>query len=145
MSPVYVVLALALTARLLGTLGVIDIGSWVGAARLATGLTFIVMGAAHFTSIRHDVAKLVPSAIPRPALVVALLGIWQIVGGVGILVSPARRISAVALVVLLLLKLPANVRIAREALSLRGRLATAPSWRVPAQFLWIALVWWAAT
>ncbi len=143
MSPVYVVLVLALAARALGAFGVIDIGSWVGAARLATGLTFIVMGTAHFTAIRHDVVKLVPPSIPHPRLVVTLLGCWQLIGGVGILVSSTRHISAIALVVLLLFKLPANVRVAREAMSLRGPLATAPSWRVPAQFLWIALVWWA--
>ncbi len=46
------------------------------------------------------------------------------------------------LVVLLLIKLPANVRIARESLSLKGRWATSPAWRIPAQLLWLALVLW---
>jgi len=145
MSPVYIVLLLGLTARLLGATGIIDIGSWVGAARLATGITFIMMGTAHFTPIGRDVARLVPPRIPQPRLVVTLLGVWQLLGGIGILLSPARRISALALVVLLVIKLPANVRVARHSLSLRGKLATAPSWRVPAQFLWIALVWWAGS
>lgn len=141
MSPVFIVIVLALGLRLLGVLGVIEIGSWLEAARLATAMAFIMMGIAHFTPLRHDVVRLVPPSVPKPVLVVAVLGAWQILGGIGLLTT-ARRIWAVGLVVLLLIKLPANVRIARESLSLKGRWATSPVWRIPAQLLWLALVLW---
>lgn len=141
MSPVFIVIVLALGLRLLGVLGVIEIGSWLEAARLATAMAFIMMGIAHFTPLRHDVVRLVPPSVPKPVLVVAVLGAWQILGGIGLLTA-ARRIWAVGLVVLLLIKLPANVRIARESLSLKGRWATSPVWRIPAQLLWLALVLW---
>ena len=142
MSPVFIVALLALLFRLLGGLGVFAIDSWLIAVRWATGTTFIIMGAAHFTPIRHDVERLVPPSVPRPALIVLLLGVWQIAGGAGILTPQVRRAAAMALVLLLILKLPANIRIARKSLSLHGRLATAPAWRIPAQLLWITLVWW---
>lgn len=141
MSPVFIVILLALGLRLLGGLEMIEIGSWLEAARWATGMTFIMMGAAHFTPLRHDVVRLVPPWVPKAVLVVAVLGAWQILGGIGLLTA-ARRIWAVALVVLLLIKLPANIRIARESLSLKGRWATSPAWRVPAQLLWVTLVLW---
>lgn len=141
MSPVFIVIVLALGLRLLGVLGMIEIGSWLEAARLATAMAFIMMGIAHFTPLRHDVVRLVPPSVPKPVLVVAVLGAWQILGGIGLLTA-ARRIWAVGLVVLLLIKLPANVRIARESLSLKGRWATSPVWRIPAQLLWLALVLW---
>ena len=141
MSPVFIVIVLALGLRLLGVLGVIEIGSWLEAARLATAMAFIMMGIAHFTPLRHDVVRLVPPSVPKPVLVVAVLGAWQILGGIGLLAT-ARRIWAVGLVVLLLIKLPANVRIARESLSLKGRWATSPVWRIPAQLLWLVLVLW---
>ncbi len=141
MSPVFIVIVLALGLRLLGVLGMIEIGSWLEAARLATAMAFIIMGIAHFTPLRHDVVRLVPPSVPKPVLVVAVLGAWQILGGIGLLTA-ARRIWAVGLVVLLLIKLPANVRIARESLSLKGRWATSPAWRIPAQLLWLALVLW---
>lgn len=141
MSPVFIVIVLALGLRLLGVLGVIEIGSWLEAARLATAMAFIMMGIAHFTPLRHDVVRLVPPSVPKPVLVVAVLGAWQILGGIGLLTT-ARRIWAVGLVVLLLIKLPANVRIARESLSLKGRWATSPVWRIPAQLLWLVLVLW---
>lgn len=142
MSPVYIVIALAIGLRLAGAAEVIAIGSTIEAVRWATGVTFIIMGAAHFTPIRHDVTRLVPPWIRRPALVVILLGAWQIAGGIGLITPLLRRVAAGALIVLLLLKLPANLRIARESLSLKGKYATSPAWRVPAQFLWIALVSW---
>lgn len=141
MSPVFIVIVLALGLRLLGVLGMIEIGSWLEAARLATAMAFIMMGLAHFTPLRHDVVRLVPPSVPKPVLVVAVLGAWQILGGIGLLTA-ARRIWAVGLVVLLLIKLPANVRIARESLRLKGRWATSPVWRIPAQLLWLALVLW---
>ena len=145
MSPVFIVIALALAFRIIGAVAVDDLDSWVQAARWATGITFIVMGTAHFTPVGRDVQRLVPPAIPRPGLVVLLLGIWQIAGGIGLITDVTRRVAAAALVVLLLVKLPANVRVARESLRLPGKLATAPAWRIPAQFLWIGLVSWSGS
>ena len=68
MSPVFIVALLALLFRLLGGLGVVEIDSWLIAVRWATGTTFIIMGAAHFTPIRHDVERLGASVGAPPRL-----------------------------------------------------------------------------
>ena len=142
MSPVFVALALILGGRALGQLGVEGLATWLDAARYGTGATFILMGAVHFTPLRRDVLALVPPSVRRPELVVTVLGLWQVAGGLGLLHPELRPFAAGSLVALLLLKLPANVRIVRQSLRQRGRLATSPGWRIPAQFFWLALVWW---
>lgn len=144
MSPVWIVIALILGLRLLGALEVPALDSWLVSVRWATGITFITMGLAHLTPIGRDVQRLVPPAFRRPTLVVLLLGVWQIAGGLGLINSGTRLLAAVGLSILLLLKLPANVRAARRSLRLKGRFATSPRWRIPLQFVWIALVWWSA-
>lgn len=142
MSPVWIVLVLLLLFRVLGATEVPAMDSWLQSVRFATGTAFLVMGLAHLTPIGRDVRRLVPTWFRRPAVIVLLLGVWQIAGGLGLINYETRRIAAAALVVLLVLKLPANVRAARQSLRLRGRLSTSPLWRVPAQFLWISLVLW---
>lgn len=145
MSPVYIVLALVVVLRVTGAVAVDTLDSWVPSVRWATGMTFIIMGVAHLTPMGRDVKRLVPPIVPRPALVVLLLGVWQIAGGIGLITPEARRVAASALLLLLLLKLPANVRAARKSLRLQGRLSTTPALRIPAQFLWIGLVWWSGS
>jgi len=144
-SPVFIVIALAVTFRITGVVAIEGLASWAQSVRLATGLTFVVMGAAHFTPLGRHVQRLVPPMFARPGLVVMLLGVWQIAGGIGLVTDVGRRVAAAGLLVRLLLKLPANVRAARESLRLPGRFATSPFWRVPAQALWIALVWWSGS
>lgn len=145
MSPCWIVVALVLLFRFLGAVEVAALDSWVQAVRWATGLTFIVMGFAHLTPVGRDVERLVPPVYRRPYLVVLLLGVWQIAGGIGLVTEGARKFAAAGLLILLVLKLPANVRAARRSLRLPGRYATSPAWRIPAQFLWIALVWWSGS
>lgn len=142
MSPVWIVIGLVVFLRVLGATVVPPLDAWSVSVRLATGGTFVIMGLAHLTPIGRDVRRLVPPRFRHPARVVLLLGLWQLAGGIGLLLEPTRRIAAAALVLLLLLKLPANVRAARRSLRLRGRFSTSPAWRAPAQILWIALVAW---
>lgn len=145
MSPCWIVIGLILGLRLLGGVHVAALDSWTQAVRWGTGVTFIIMGAAHLTPVGRDVQRLVPPMFHRPFVVVLLLGTWQIAGGIGLVTEAARKFAAAGLLVLLVLKFPANIRAAREALRLKGKFATSPTWRIPAQLLWIALVWWSAT
>lgn len=142
MSPVWIVIGLVLLLRALGATGVPALDSWVDSIRIGTGITFLIMGLAHLTPIGRDVRRLVPPWLRRPALVVLFLGLWQIAGGLGLINYGTRRIAAATLVILLILKLPANIRAARQSLRLEGKWSTSPVWRIPAQFLWIALVLW---
>lgn len=104
-----------------------------------TGLLFVAAGAVHF--IRPEMyEKIVPPQFGHAPELVAISGIAEIAGGLGLLVPRTRRAAALALIALLVAVWPANIYMAIEADRFA---ATAPAWvlwaRVPLQ---IALIWW---
>jgi uncharacterized membrane protein len=98
--------------------------------------------AAHFNSMRADMVRMVPPAIPNPEFMVTFTGICEILGAIGLLVSRTRRVAAVALMLFLVAVLPANIHAARSGVTLRGAPATSLIPRVALQGLFISLVWW---
>lgn len=75
---------------------------------------------------------------------VTFTGICEILGAIGLLVPRTRRLAAVALILLLLAVLPANVHAAQAGVTLGGTPATPVVPRVTLQALFIALLWWSA-
>jgi uncharacterized membrane protein len=140
---VMVVLAVSLLAfRGLGALGVARFATWKEATRYALAVLFLFTASAHFTAMRHDMARMVPAAVPWPEAVVAFTGLCEIAGAIGLLVPRFQRAAGVALIVFLIAVFPANVRAAREGVTLGGRAATPLVWRAPMQLLLIGLVSW---
>jgi uncharacterized membrane protein len=97
---------------------------------------------AHFTSLRHDLARLMPPAIPNPMAMVYFTGACEIAGAIGLLVPRTRRAAAMALIAFFLAVLPANIHAARTGATIAGDPATPLAIRVPMQVLFIALTWW---
>lgn len=87
-------------------------------------------------------ALLVPPSLPRPRALVAVTGVCEFVGAVGLLVPVAARLAAYGLIALLVAMFPAHIRAARARLSVGGRPATPLAIRVPLQLVWIGLLWW---
>ena len=142
MAPLIVLIVVTLLARGLGRLGVPGLRTWVAAARAGLAVMFCFTAAAHFNSMRADLVRMVPAAVPNPELMVTVTGICEVLGAVGLLVPRTRRLAAVALIVFLLAVLPANVHAAQGNLTIGGSAVT-PLWpRVALQLLFIALVWW---
>jgi len=107
---------------------------------LITGVIFIVAGILHFVMPKFYLA-LMPSYLPNPLLLVYVSGMFEALGGVGLLVPATRTVAAVGLILLLLAILPANVEMLRLAQQ-RGASAVfqAACWiRLPLQPL---LMWW---
>ena len=104
-----------------------------------TGLLFVAAGALHF--IRPGMyEKIVPPQLGHAPELVAISGIAEIAGGLGLLIPRTRRAAGLGLIALLVAVWPANIYMAIES----GRFAaTAPAWvlwaRVPLQ---LALIWW---
>ncbi len=143
MSPLLLLAALVLLARLAGVAWDAEaVATWAGAIRYGLAGSFVLMGLAHFTPLRLDLVRMVPRSWPRPELLVALAGAAQIAGGAGLLLNGSKTVAAFGLAVLLLLKLPANLRAAKARLVVRGRLATPPWARLPSHVLWILLLFW---
>jgi len=119
--------------------------SWSGSLRFALAVMFLLTGAAHFFPRgRVEMARMVPPGLPRPDLLVALTGILELLGAVGLLVPALVRASAYALIALLVAMFPANVHAARMHLTVVGRPATPLAIRLPLQLFWIGALWWVA-
>jgi uncharacterized membrane protein len=104
-----------------------------------TGLLFVAAGTVHF--IRPAMyEKIVPPQLGHAPELVALSGIAEIAGGLGLMIPRTRRAAGVGLIVLLVAVWPANIFMALEADRFA---AVAPAWvlwaRVPLQ---IAMIWW---
>ncbi len=101
-------------------------------------------GGTHFTKMKADLAHMVPPALPRPELLVAVTGVLEIAGAVGLLIPSTASIAAYALIALLIAMLPANVNATKTGVTLRGRPATPLLLRIPLQMVWIGLLWCSA-
>lgn len=131
-----------LLARLAGALGVRPLASWAGAVRAGLAAMLLFTASAHFTPMRHDLARMMPPAVPSPMAMVYFTGLCEIAGAVGLLIRPTRRAAAWALIAFFLAILPANIHAARAGVTLRGTPATPLAIRLPLQAVFIALTWW---
>jgi uncharacterized membrane protein len=133
-----------LIARIIGLFGVRQLNSWVAAVRAGLALMLLFTGTSHFTSMRHDLARMIPDFIPYPMAFVYFTGVCEVLGAIGLLVSRVRFIAGLALIVFFILVLPANIYAATSGVTLRGEPATPLLLRIPMQLLFIALTFWSA-
>jgi uncharacterized membrane protein len=138
-----VLIAVALLARLLGAGAIEGLNSWPAATRVGLSSMFIFTAIAHFNSMRHDLARMVPSFVPRPLAMVYFTGVCEILGAIGLLLPMTRVYAAIALILFMCAVLPANIHAARAGVTLRGKPATPLLVRIPMQLFLIALTWWA--
>ncbi|MCC7055073.1 MAG: DoxX family protein [Gemmatimonadaceae bacterium] len=107
---------------------------------LVTGLVFILAGALHFVMPRFYLAMM-PAYLPSPLALVYVSGVFEMLGGAGLLVPAARTAAAIGLIALLVAVLPANIEMLRAAHERgAGTPFLAVLWlRLPMQPL---LMWW---
>lgn len=110
-------------------------------ARIATGLTFIFIGATHFL-MPEKYLEMMPPFIPVPVLMIYISGFFEILGGIGLIVPWTKRCAAYGLVALLLAVFPANIYVAVSNIQLGGFMSEAIyQWlRLPLQFVLIGWV-----
>jgi uncharacterized membrane protein len=143
MFPLIVLVVVTLLARFIGRLGVVAVATWAAATRVGLAVMLCFTAAAHFNSMRSDLIRMVPPAVPNPELMVTFTGACEVLGAIGLLVPQTRRAAAAALVLFLIAVLPANIHAARAGVTLGGADATPLIPRIALQVLFIALVWWA--
>ena len=130
--------------RGLGVLGVPLFLTWHDSALWALSVMVLFTASAHFTALKEDLIKMVPSFIPAPRHIVFITGLLEIAGAVGLLIPPVRMAAGICLALLFVVMFPANIKAALRQVPLRGRPAT-PLWlRFPMQVLLIALAVWIA-
>jgi len=103
-----------LGARVAGWLGLDYVDGWSQAIAVGLALMFTMTGIAHFTpGMRRDMIAIVPPRLPRPALLVTVTGVLELVGAAGLLYPPTRVAAAWSLFALMLAMFPANVYASR--------------------------------
>jgi uncharacterized membrane protein len=109
-------------------------------SRLLLGLAFVGAGVNHFAMPRAYEAIVPPSMKSRAGSLVAISGVAEIAGGLGVLVPWTRRAAGLGLIALLAAVFPANLYMARAPENFRK----IPRWalyaRLPLQPL---MMWWA--
>jgi uncharacterized membrane protein len=142
---VLVVLAVCIAiARLAGYAGVKGLSSWKAAVRAGLAAMLLFTASAHFTPMRHDLARMVPPAVPYPMAIIYFTGVCEILGAIGLWVPRVRRLAGAALIVFLLAIFPANVHAARTGATIGGTPAMPLALRIPMQGVLIGLIWWSA-
>ncbi|MFE2959859.1 DoxX family protein [Nocardia tengchongensis] len=140
-----------LSLRLLGALGVTRFATWQSAAAHGLAFMLVMTGTAHFvpdsvTAMPHhsDLVAMVPSFVPFPDLTVYVTGVLEYLGALGLVLVPTRRAAGLALALMFVLLLPANIHAAVDNISFGGQPATPLWFRIPEQLVYIAVALFAA-
>jgi uncharacterized membrane protein len=140
MVPLCVLLGSFVLFRVIGFAGIAAFASWPPALRAALFVMFLVTAAAHFGRGRADLIRMVPLAFPRPDLLVSITGILEVLGALSLLFATTRRAASICLALMLVALFPANIRAARERLTIRGREATRLPLRTALQVVFIGAI-----
>jgi uncharacterized membrane protein len=109
---------------------------WPDAVRIGLAVMFMFTGASHFSSLRTDLAGMIPPPFTGAVWIVYVTGVLELAGAVALLVPKIYRIAALCLVVMLLALFPANVFAAANGVPLRGQPPPPLALRMPLQAFW---------
>ena len=111
-------------------------------SRFALALFFIIAGTAHFITPGQYLA-IMPTYVPWPAAMVALSGVAEILGGLGVCFRATQVAAGWCLIALLIAVFPANIHAISTGMVIDGH--SIPAWmlwaRLPWQLLFIAWVY----
>lgn len=121
MAPLIVLIISAIAFWVTGLAGVRIFHDPSLVLRAALAVMFCLTASAHWGKRRPDLIRMVPPALPRPDWLVTITGVLEILGAVGLLVPNTARAACICLAVMLLALFPANVRAARQQLTIAGQ------------------------
>jgi uncharacterized membrane protein len=134
MAPMIVLAGVTLIARM--------VVQWTDALRLGMAALFLFTAAAHFNSMKHDLAAMIPPPLTGSLWLIYLTGGLEIAGAIGLVIPRFRKAAAIGLVLMLVALFAANIHAALNGVTLRGQPATPLALRAPMQLIWIAALWW---
>lgn len=111
-----------------------------GIARVFLALLFIVASSMHF--ITDVELKIIPPFLPLRREALYITGIFELLGGIGLLIPRFQRAAAWGLAALLVAIFPANMYHAVKNIQLGGFL-NSPLYHVVRLPLQAVLIWWA--
>ena len=112
------------------------------ALKIVLALAMIFAGVMHFVQPKGFV-RIVPKALPAPLMLVYISGVFEVLGGIGLLVPQTQVFSAWGLIALYVAVFPANVNMAINNISFLGSKSKLIAWgRLPLQLVLIAWAYW---
>lgn len=122
MVPFYVLVGAFLLFKILGLIGLTYFEGWHTSLQGAVAVMLLLTASAHWGTKRPDLIRMVPPIFPKPDWIVTATGLLEIAGAIGILFPATSQATSIGLAVLLVAMFPANVRAAREHLTIGGDL-----------------------
>lgn len=120
-------------------------GTLCTVARYILAAAFVFAGVMHFVKPAPFVA-IVPDYLPAKEALVAISGVAEIAGGIGLLIPQVRFAAGLGLCLLLIAVFPANIYMVMNNIPWEGKtVPPALLWgRLPLQLVLLACVWWVA-
>lgn len=111
--------------------------------RVFLAASIILAGTLHFV-IPDPFVKIVPSSLAHPLALVYISGVFEILGGIGLLLPPVSQAAAWGLILLFIAVFPANINMAVNHIDLPGIPdSSVLRWgRLPLQAVLIAWAGW---
>ena len=110
--------------------------------RILLAVLMSTAGIFHFIAPDGFVA-IVPDYLPYPLALVYVSGVFEFLGGIGLLIPRVRRFAAWGLIALFICVFPANINMAVHQLKFFGTLYPIFNWvRLPFQIVFIAWAYW---
>lgn len=111
--------------------------------RVVLALAMIVVGVAHF-AVPEPFLAIMPSALPYHLALVYISGVFEVLGGAGLLIPRTRKAAGWGLIALYIAVFPANVNQLVNRIPLGDE--PPPEWalwvRLPLQLVLIAWAYW---
>lgn len=112
--------------------------------RMTLAAAMVAVGVLHFVN-PEPFMRIVPPALGDARLLVYVSGVFEVLGGLGLLLERTRRAAAWGLILLYLAVFPANIYMAVEGIQIDPA-NPLPSWgawaRLPFQAVFIAWAYW---
>lgn len=143
MVPLYALIVSYLIFWVLGLLGLSHFQGWHTPLQGAVAIMLLLTASAHWGKRRPDLIRMVPLAFPRPDFIVTVTGWLEIAAAIGILFPATSRAASVCLMVLLAMMFPANVRAARNKLTIGGAPTPALLVRTVLQVVFLTAIYFA--
>lgn len=121
MAPLIALAASFVLFRIAGLIGLTYFNGWHPSLQGAVAVMLLLTASAHWGKRRPDLIRMVPPSMPKPNWIVTATGWLEIAGAIGILIPVTSRIASICLALLLIAMFPANVRAAREGLTIGGK------------------------
>src|SRR5918996_3909182 len=96
---------------------------WKDAVRIGLIVMFLFTAGSHFSSLKYDLAAMIPPPLTGALWVIYLTGVLEAAGAIGLLMPRLRRHAAWGLLALLIALFPANMYAALTGVTLGGAAA----------------------